>query len=202
MEASETTKVPQSFSSITHMDTRHLRWARCFAWLVALCKGRDELVPSDLLAGIYVANLERVSGFWPHPELFDDFIAEHCDWSEPRWMTWHRWEDESRSAARRLRLPFRISFLASRTKKPLFGSMFKTSPDWQRLFETGEKLTPYKVPWRGKILPLLTPEVMLLAFIRTEDIPLGKHLQETGLLVDKLEEAAKRHIEKPEKLMF
>ena len=80
--------------------------------------------------------------------------------------------------------------------------MFKQSPDWQRLFATGEKLTPYKVPWRGKILPLLTPEMMLLAFIRTEDIPLGKLLQETGLLVDKLEEAAKHHIDEPEKLMF
>jgi hypothetical protein len=160
------------------MDTRHLRWARCFATLVALCKGRDELVPSDLLAGIYVANLERVSGFWPHPELFDDFIAEHCDWSEPRWMTWQRWEHESRSAARRLRLPFRTSFLASRTKKRLFGSMFKRSPDWQRLFETGEKLTPYKVPWRGKILPLLSPEVMLLAFRFDRGICKGCHNRE------------------------
>jgi len=184
------------------MDTRHLRWATTFATLVAFCKGRDELSPSDLLAGIYVANLERVSRFWPHPELFDDFIAEHCDWSEPRWMTWHRWEEESRNAAKRLRIPFSNSFLALRTKKRLFGSMFKRSPDLQRLIETGEKLTPYKVSWRGKILPLLTPEVMLLAFIRTENISLGKQLRQTGLLVDKLEEVAKRHIENPEKLMF
>jgi hypothetical protein len=80
--------------------------------------------------------------------------------------------------------------------------MFEQSPDWKRLFETGEKLTPYKIPWRGKILPLLTPEVMLLAFIRTEDIPLGKNLRETGLLLEKLEEAANRHIENPEKLTF
>jgi hypothetical protein len=202
MESSETLQGPHSFSFITHMDTRHLRWATVFATVVAFCKGRDELIPSDLLAGIYIANLERLSRFWPRPELFDDFIAEHCDLSEPRWMTWHRWEDESRNATRRWRVPFRISFLASRTKKRLFGSIFKRSPDWQRLFETGEKLTPYKVSWRGKVLPLLTPEVMLLAFIRTEDIPVGKHLQGTGLLVDKLEEAAKRHIENPEKLMF
>ncbi len=202
MESSETTTVPQSFSFITHLDTRHLRWATAFATLVAFCKTRDELVPSDLLAGIYVANWERVCGFWAHPELFDDFIAEHCDWSEPRWMTWHRWEDESRNAAGRFRFPCKISFLAPRSKRHFFGSVFQRSPDWQRLFETGEKLTPYKVPWRGKILPLLTPEVMLLAFIRTEDISLGKLLQETGLLVDKLEEAAKHHIDKPEKLMF
>jgi hypothetical protein len=42
---------------------------------------------------------------------------------------------------------------------------------------------------------------MLLAFIRTEDIPLGKLLEETGLMVGKLEEVAKRQIENPEELM-
>ena len=202
MESSESATVPQSLSFITHMDTRHLRWATVFAQLVAFYNRREELRPPDLLAGIYIANLERVSGFWPCPELFDDFIAEHCDWSEPRWMTWHRWEDEIRRASRRSRFPFRISLLESRTKERFFGSSFKLSPDWQRLFATGEKLTPHKVSSGGKILPLLTPEVMLLAFVRTEEIPVGKHLKETGLLVDKLEEAAMRHRENPEKLMF
>jgi hypothetical protein len=43
---------------------------------------------------------------------------------------------------------------------------------------------------------------MILALIRTEDLAIGKHLRETGLLADKLEEAANRHIENPEKLMF
>ena len=80
--------------------------------------------------------------------------------------------------------------------------MFKGSADWQRLFDTGETLTPYKVSERGRLLPLLTPEIMLLAFIRTDDLPLSKHLEETGLLVDELENAAKGHIEHPEKLMF
>ena len=203
MGSSETTQGPQSFSFITHHDTRHLRWATVFATLVAFCKRRNELIPSDLLAGIYIANLERVSKFWPNAELFEECVAEHCDWSEPRWLTWQRWHEETHKAARRWRLPFGIH-LARRRKplKHLYGSMFEQSPDCKRLFETGEKLTPYKVSWRGKILPLLTPEVMLLAFIRTEDIPLGKHLRETGLLLEKLEEAANRHVENPEKLMF
>ena len=79
--------------------------------------------------------------------------------------------------------------------------MFKESPDWTRLFKTGESLTPYKATWRDSTLPMLTPEIMLLAFIRTEDIPLGKLLEETGLMVGKLEEVAKRQIENPEELM-
>jgi hypothetical protein len=105
MESSEAAKVPNSVLLTTHMDTRHLRWARVFASLIAFCKRRDELLPSDLLAGIYVANLERVSRFWPNQDLFEDFVAEHCDWSEPRWVTWQRWQEETQKEARRWR-PF------------------------------------------------------------------------------------------------
>jgi hypothetical protein len=143
-----------------------------------------------------------VSRFWPSVDLFEDFVAEHCDWSEPRWLTWQRWQEETHKEARRWR-PFGLRI--SRQGKPFthfYFSMFKRSPDWEQLFATGEKLTPYKVSWDDRILPLLTPEVMLLAFIRMTDIPLGKHLEASGLSLGKLEEAANRHIENPEKLMF
>ena len=120
MRSSKTTQVPQSFSFITHMDTRHLRWAT----LVAFCKRRDELVPSDLLAGIYIANLERVSKFWPSPDLFEDFVAEHCDWSEPRWLTWQRWQQETENASRRWRLPFGIHVTrVGKLSKHFYGSV-------------------------------------------------------------------------------
>ena len=173
--------------------------------LIAFCKNRDELIPSDLLAGMYVANWERVSKFWPQPELFEDFIAEHCDWSEPRWLTWQRWHDESQHAPRsgRFHLLYKHRGKLKRFGKPrLFGSQFSKSPDLKRLFEAGEKLTPHKVLEQGRNLPLLTPEIILLAFVRTDGIPLGILLQDNGLMVDKLEEVAKRHIDSPEKLMF
>ena len=82
------------------------------------------------------------------------------------------------------------------------GSQFKQSPDGKRLFDTGEQLPTYKVSWQNKTLLLLTPEVMVLAFLQTDDIPLGKCLRDPGLMVDNLEETARRHIDCPEKLMF
>lgn len=205
MQSTQTKMTPPDYSFITHTDTRHLRWAAAFSALIAFCKNRDEMIPSDLLAGIYVANWERLSKFWPQPELFEDFIAEHCDWSEPRWLTWQRWYDESRNAPRSSR--FQLRYLQrgkwKRFGKPrLIGSQFSQSPDLKRLFEAGEKLTPHEVLEHGRKLPLLTPEIMLLAFVRTDSIPLGRHLQNNGLMVDKLEEAATRHIDNPEKLMF
>jgi hypothetical protein len=205
MESTQTKLAPPNLSFITHSDTRHLRWATAFSALIAFCKNRDEMIPSDLLAGIYVANWERVSKFWSQPELFEDFISEHCDWSEPGWLTWQRWHEESRRAPRSSW--FHLGYIRrgklKRFGKPrLFGSHFSKSPELKRLFETGERLTPHKVPERGRNLPLLTPEIMLLAFVRTDGIPLGIHLQNNGLMVDKLEEVAKRHIDSPEKLMF
>jgi hypothetical protein len=203
MESTESAQTAENLSFVTHVVTRHLRWATVFASLIALCKMRDELLPADLLAGIYVANADRVSQFWQHPESFDDLVAEHCDWSEPRWLTFQRWQDETRHAARRFRFPFGISLVLLRKKnRHLFDSRFTQSAEWKRLFDTGERLTAYKVAWRNGILPLLTPEVMLLAFMRTDETPLGKSLQDSGLMVDRLEQAATRHINHPEKLMF
>ena len=202
MQAYEATKL-HDFSFITHVDTRHLRWATTFAALIAFSKRRDELIPSDLLAGIYVANWERVCEFWPRPQTFEDFVAEYCDWSEPRWLTWQRWHDEGRKAIPESRFRLRLSFRGRPLgKRRLFGLKFTQSSDWERLFATGEKLTPYTASHWDRILPLLTPEIMLLAFIRTEGISLRKPLQESGLMVDRLEEVALRHIDNPEKLMF
>ena len=203
MQAHEQTKPAFDLSFVTHMDTRHLRWATSFAAVIAFSKRRDELVPSDLLAGIYVANWERVFEFWPQPQTFEDFVAQHCDWSEPRWMTWRRFQDEERRAVPESRFRLRLLFRGRPLgKRRLSGSRFKQSSDWKLLFEAGEKLAPYTASCCGRVLPLLTPEIMLLAFARTEGIALHKPLQESGLMVDKLEEAALRHIDNPEKLMF
>ena len=71
------------YDFITHVDTRHLRWARTFASLVAFCQGREQLSPPDLMAGIFVANFERVAALWPRADLLEDFVAEKCNWGEP-----------------------------------------------------------------------------------------------------------------------
>jgi hypothetical protein len=193
------------FDFITHVDSRHLRWAGTFARLIAFTHGRDESRPSDLIAGVYVANFERVAGFWPRPDLLEDFVAEKCDWSEPRWLTWQRWEDEIRHATRHFYIPFTSSYLTIRTKwskRRFVGHYFKGSHEWKKLFDLGERLTPYRADFHGRNLPLLTPEVMLLAVIRADDLPLGEALLESGVIVNKVEEAATRHIDNPETLRF
>ncbi|HWZ54490.1 MAG TPA: hypothetical protein VNZ63_00365 [Verrucomicrobiae bacterium] len=204
------TKEVTARPTIRHMDTRHLRWATTFAMVVAYSTWREEVTASDLLAGLYVANFERISLFWPHPEYLEDFIAEYCDWSEPRWATWERYHEEHRRSARRYSIlrwfgPLgRVTIRGKKQPRRFVGFRFHYSPDCNLVFETAEKLTPYtaKAPFSDKTVPLLTPEIVLLAFLRTEALPLGKSLRDSGLIVEQLEKAATRFIENPEKLLF
>ena len=201
MEPSGAKKDAAKYPVFTHHVSRLLGSARSIAIYVAFRNNRDELIPCDLFIGMYVASLECISEFWLRPQVLDSFVVSHCKWREPRALTWQRWHDEWQKSTRRLRFPFYITFGGKRWASSLNGLMFKESPDWTRLFKTGESLTPYKATLRDSTLPLLTPEIMLLAFIRTEGIPLCQRLEETGLMVDKLEEAANRHIDNPEDLM-
>jgi hypothetical protein len=188
---------------ITHLDTRHLRWARSFASLIAFCQGREQLFPPDLMAGIYVANFERVAALWPSAELLEDFVADKCKWSEPRWLTWQRWEYELHHAPRTLGIPFTSWFISRRKKDRFVGRRFKPSDEWKSLFAVGEQITPnHAADFQGRRLPLLTNEIMMLAMIRSEHLPISKALLESGIAVERLEEAALRHIEDPESLRF
>jgi hypothetical protein len=71
-------------------DSRHLRMASVISMVLAHAKVQTRIELRDMIAGIYVANFERILGFWTDAAAFEDFVAEHCDWSEPRMMTWSR----------------------------------------------------------------------------------------------------------------
>jgi hypothetical protein len=186
---------------ITHLDTRHLRWSKTFASLIAFCQGRDELFPPDLVSGTYVANFDRVVALWPEPAVLEDFIAEKCKWSEPRWLTWQRWQYEFEHAPRNLHIPFTSSFITLHRQKRFVGKRFKNSKELKELFSLAEKISPHKADFQGRSLPLLTDEIMLLAATRSEH-PIGKALVESGLDTRKLEERALRQVENPEDLRF
>jgi len=107
---------------ITNLDTRHLRWSKTFANLIAFCQRRDEVFPPDLISGIYVANFDRVQGLWPEARVLEDFIAEKCKWSEPRWVTWQRWQYELQHAPPNVHIPFTSASITVNRGDRLFWS--------------------------------------------------------------------------------
>ena len=186
---------------VTHLYTTQLRWSKTFASLIAFCQGRDELFPPDLVAGTYVANFDRVVVLWPEPAVLEDFIAKKCKWSEPRWLTWQRWQYEFEHAPRNLKIPFTSTFITLRRQRRFVGKRFKNSTELKELFSRAEKISPHRADFQGRSLPLLTDEIMLLAAIRSE-VPIGRALVESGLDTGKLEECALRQVENPEGLRF
>jgi hypothetical protein len=54
----------------------------------------------------------------------------------------------------------------------------------------------------GRVVPLITPELFLLATVQTEGVELGQRLKDAGIQVGALEAVASQQLESPEKLMF
>ena len=51
-------------------------------------------------------------------------------------------------------------------------------------------------------LTIITPELFLLATVRTDDLELGRRMAEAGLRLNELEDFATTPLESPEKLRF
>lgn len=118
----------KDYSWIRHIESRHLRIANMISLTIAHAKQQKEIQLRDLIAGIYVANFERILRFWPDAATFEDFVAENCDWSEHRLSTWDRWNYESQHAPRKIiPIPFTRWFFHMRRKNTFAGKMFGQS---------------------------------------------------------------------------
>ena len=80
--------------------------------------------------------------------------------------------------------------------------MFGLSDELKRVYGTAEGLSPNKVTSFGRDVQLITPELFLIATVRTEGVELGKRLRDSGIQLRALEEVAVRPLDVPDKLMF
>ena len=181
-----------------------MRTAWVIATVIAHAKQETEIQLCDVIAGIHVTCFERLLPFWPSAAVFEDFVAEHCDWSEQRLATWDRWTFEQMHPKRgTLHIPFtNWSVFLRNGKRRFFGKRFKPSEDVQKVYATAETLTPNRVTTFGQIVPLITPELFLFAAARTPDVELGKQLAASGLDLAALEHVATAEQAAPEKLTF
>ena len=186
----------------SYADSRHFRIASSFATLIADTKQQREIQLADQIAGIYVANFDRVVKFWPDGASFEDFIAAHCDWSEDRFMTWQRKMYEFTHPPFTMSLPFTRWFVQIPRRYSSIGRTFTSSGDLKKVYALAEQLSPYRVNSFGNVVPMITPELFLLATSRADGIVLGERLRESGLLIDALQRAATRPLANPEQLIF
>jgi hypothetical protein len=176
--------------------------ASAISMVIAHARQQKEIQLRDQIAGIYVANFERILSFWPDAGMFEDFIAEHCDWSEHRLQTWDRWTYELQHPPRSISIPFTSRFFQIRRKHTFAGKLFNLSDELKRASSTAEEMSPNRVTSFGRVVPLITPELFLVATFRTDGVELGSRLWESGIDLEKLEQAATKQLNQPEKMMF
>ena len=70
MAKKKNTGSEEARSAIRHAESRHLRMAATMSMVIAHAKQQTEIQLRDLIAGIYVANFERVAGFWKSGDGF------------------------------------------------------------------------------------------------------------------------------------
>jgi hypothetical protein len=73
----------------------------------------------------------------------------------------------------------------------------------KRVYSTAEEISPNKVTHPvGVVVPLITPELFLVATVRTDGIELGTRLRDSEIELAALEQFAMQQLKEPDKLMF
>jgi len=181
--------------SFVHGLSRQMRMASTISMVIADAKGQKAIQLRDLIAAIYVANFDRVLRFWPDAATFEDFIAEHCDWTECRFTTWNRWTYNELHPPRTISIPFTGRFFQIRRKYTIAGKLFTHSDELNRVYATAEALSPNKVPALRSDVSFITPELFLLATVRTDGVDLGTKMAKSGLRVELLEGIAIKQLD-------
>jgi hypothetical protein len=117
-------------------------------------------------------------------------------------QTWDRWTYELQHPPRSISIPFTSRFFQIRRKHTFAGKLFNLSGELKRASSTAEEMSPNRVTSFGRVVPLITPELFLVATFRTDGVELGSRLWESGIDLEKLEQAATKQLNQPEKMMF
>ena len=178
-------KQKQGQPSASHRVTLDLYRAEVLAAMMAKSRSSDCVEITDLLAGMYISNWERLSGYWADSkqEEIEALLRRICRISPQRWHSWiesyqNNRDDGGKRGWQRLR-------------KPKNGKAGDKSPgpsaDMVSVLKRAEELTPFREKSGGNSTPILTTECVLLCILRTFGSEISRRLLATGIDHIKLE---------------
>jgi hypothetical protein len=174
--------------SETHRVTLELARAETFAAMLAKSRASDVMEVSDLLAGMYICNWERLSQYWEEDrEEIEAFLRGICRISPERWHSWIEIYDGLRRKDQRWHLLRPLENLKKATP-PEPG--VRPSGALASIFRRAEELAPTRDSVGGGNLPILTSECVLLCMVRSFGSEMMRKLAGTGLDAGKLERDA------------
>jgi hypothetical protein len=172
----------------THRLTVDLSRAETLAQMLAASRASNAVDVSDLLAGMYIYEWDRLSKYWSEHEEIEDFLQQMCLISPQRWHHWIEFYDAKRRRAEAKPRWFlgRKQKSAEAKQRPL-----PRSAEVLAVLQRAEVITPFRDKLNGNSVPILTSESVLLSIALNLETQIGRKLAETGLDVASLQQDAR-----------
>ncbi|HEY6443408.1 MAG TPA: hypothetical protein VIY66_08725 [Candidatus Acidoferrales bacterium] len=171
--------------SSSHRVTLDLYRAEVLAAMMAKSRSSDSIETTDLLAGMYISNWERLSRYWANSkqEEVETLLQRICRISPQRWHSWIESYQASRGdSAKRV---------WHRLRKSKNGKAGDNSPwpsaDMLSVLKQAERITPFHEGSGATSTPILTTECILLCILRNAGSEISRRLAATGIDEQKLE---------------
>lgn len=175
--------------SATHRVTLELARAETFAAMLANSRASRVIEVSDLLAGMYICNWDRLSLYWHEEdrEEIENFLRGICRISPERWHSWIEIYDGLRRKGERWHL---LRPLEKLKKSISPESPMRPSAALAAILKRAEEIAPSRDSVGRGNVPILTSECVLLCIVRSFGSEVTRKLAGTGLDAGRLEREA------------
>jgi len=175
--------------SVSHRLTLELARAETFAAMLAHSRASRTIEITDLLAGMYICNWDRLSRYWAeeYREDVESWLRGVCRISPQRWHSWIESYDRERDEAKPSRF---LRLLPKRKKASPVESPLQLSAALAAVIKRAENLAPFRDRMEDRAIPILTSECVLLCIARSYGSEVSQRLAQLGLDMAKLEQDA------------
>jgi hypothetical protein len=171
--------------SASHRLTLELKRAETFATMLARSRASQVIEVSDLLAGMYICNWDRISQYWDehNQEEVEDLLRRICEISPQRWHSWIELYDRQRHEEERPGWQLLAHFKKEKpAERPL-----QTSAALATVLKQAEQIAPAYDRTADRSIPILATECVLLCIVRNLGSEVSRKLVATGLDIARLE---------------
>jgi hypothetical protein len=175
--------------SASHRLTLDLARASTFAAMLANSRASSVIEVSDLLAGMYISNWDRLSTYWREEdrEEIESFLRGICRISPQRWHSWIEFYDDLRRKGQRWQVWRSLSKLRKTSQGE---SALRPSAALAAVLKHAEELAPSRDSVGERSIPILTSECVLFCIVRSFGSEVSQKLAATGLDASRLERDA------------
>lgn len=170
--------------SASHRVTLDLYRAEVLAAMMAKSRSSESVEVTDLLAGMYISNWERLARYWEESKQdeIETLLRKICRISPQRWHSWiESYQTNRDGSAKPVWQRLRMSKNGKGDKSPA------PSADMVSVLKKAEVLTPFREKSESTSTPILTTECVLLCILRNPGSEISRRLLATGIDQIKLE---------------